>query len=420
MRTIPSSKKTTLKNGLRILTEKLPTVRSVALGIMIGAGSGHETPAESGISHLIEHMSFKGTDKRSAFDIAYELDAVGGKINAYTTKETTVYYAVVLDQHVDTAVDVLSDMLLNSRFDAAALEVEKGVVLEEIKMYEDTPDELVHDLFAAKILHGHPIGKPTIGTNQTVSSFDRQAIMAYRKKWYTPENTIVSLAGNIPPKLSEKINYHLGAWQGSHTPLEPEMPEIKGSLSLRKKQTEQVHLCLGVKGVSQVDEERYPYAMLDNILGGSMSSRLFQEVREKRGLVYSIFSTSSPFRNFGISYVYAGTSKENLKQVIDLILAEFSRIKKAGITKAELERAREFLKGTLVLGLESTSARMNWLAKSEYYYGRTMTIDEIFAKVDRITLDDIVKLANKFFKDEYLTLAVIGDMDELPVKELHC
>ncbi|MEE8637484.1 MAG: pitrilysin family protein [Candidatus Margulisiibacteriota bacterium] len=420
MKIIPRSKKTTLKNGLRILTEQIPSMRSVAMGILVGAGTENETKEESGISHFIEHMTFKGTSKRSAYDIAHTLDAVGGKINAYTTKEYTVYFAVVLDKHVDVAIDVLFDMLQNSLFDPKAVEIEKGVVLEEIKMYEDTPDELIHDFFAEKILHGHPIGKPTIGLEETVKSIKREDILGYREKWYSPQNTIVSLAGAIPQGISGKLKSYLQSWKGEKTVPPPLIPEIKGSLNLKKKKTEQVHLCLGVKGVSQTDEERYPYAILDNVLGGSMSSRLFQEVREKRGLAYSIFSTSSPFRNFGISYVYAGTSKENLKQVLDLILEQFANIKKEGIKPEELKRAKEYLKGTLVLGMEATSSRMNWLAKSEYYYDRTMTIDEIFEKVDKVTQDDIISLANKFFQDEYLTLAVIGDLEELPIKEIHC
>jgi predicted Zn-dependent peptidase len=420
MMVIPSSKKTVLKNGLRLVTEEIPAMRSVAMGIFVGTGSGNENREESGISHLIEHMAFKGTKKRSAYDIAHALDAVGGRMNAYTSKETTAYYAMVLDKHIDTAIDVLSDILLNSQFDPKAIELEKGVILEEIKMYEDAPDELVHDYFASKILHGHPIGKPTIGFKKTVKSFKRTDIKKYQKKWYSPKNAVVSLAGAIPKDLNKRLTPYFADWQGPETAPPGPPHEIKGSINLKKKKTEQVHLCLGVKGVSQVDADRYPYAILDNILGGTMSSRLFQEVREKRGLAYSIFSTSSPFHNFGITYVYAGTSRENMQTVIDLILDQFRKIKKEGVKPDELERAREYLKGTLVLGLESTAARMSWLAKSEYYYNRTMTIDEIFDKVDKVTQDDIVRLANKFFKNEYLTLAVIGDFDRLPIKEIHC
>jgi len=218
----------------------------------------------------------------------------------------------------------------------------------------------------------------------------------------------------------QRLRRYLDKWEGKKRE-KPAFPlEIQGSINLKKKKTEQVHLCLGVKGVSQIDEDRYPYAILDNILGGSMSSRLFQEVREKRGLAYSIFSTSAPFRNFGISYVYAGTSEKNLKQVIELILNQFSKIKKEGVVPEELERAKEYIKGTLVLGMESTSARMSWLAKSEFYYNRVMTIDEIFEQIDKVTQDDIIRLASKYFQDEYLTLAVIGNLDELPIKKIHC
>ncbi|MFA6549632.1 MAG: pitrilysin family protein, partial [Candidatus Margulisiibacteriota bacterium] len=291
--------------------------------------------------------------------------------------------------------------------------------------YEDTPDELVHDFFAEKILHGHPIGKPTIGLNETVKSIKRENILDYQKRWYAPQNTLVSLAGALPSNVIERLRPYIDSWNNisptpNPTPMPIPMPPFSGSINLKKKKTEQVHLCLGVKGPSQTDEDRYPYAILDNILGGSMSSRLFQEVREKRGLAYSIFSTSSPFRHFGISYVYAGTSRENMEKVIELVLEQFRQIKKEGISQAELDKARESLKGSLVLGMESTSSRMSWLARSLFYYDRVMTIDEIFDKVDKVTNDDIIRLANQFFRDEYLTLAVIGNMDKLPVKELKC
>lgn len=425
--TIPNAQITKLDNGLRVVTEEISSLRSVSVGILVGAGSGNETEKESGISHFIEHMTFKGTKKRSAFEIAHALDAVGGKINAYTSKEATMFYAVVLDKHIDTAIDVLCDILLGSTFEPSQIELEKGVVLEEIKMYEDTPDELVHDFFAEKILHGHPIGKPTIGLNETVKSIKREDIIGYQKRWYAPQNTLVSLAGALPPNVIERLRPYLETWNSipptpspMPNPTPNPMPTFTGSINLKQKKTEQVHLCLGVKGPSQTDEDRYPYAILDNILGGSMSSRLFQEVREKRGLAYSIFSTSSPFRNFGISYVYAGTSRENMEKVIELVLEQFRQIKKEGISQAELDKARESLKGSLVLGMESTSSRMSWLARSLFYYDRVMTIDEIFDKVDKVTNDNIIRLANEFFRDEYLTLAVIGDMDALPVKELHC
>lgn len=417
---IPQAKKTVLPNGLRVVTEEIPAVRSVAMGIMVGTGSGNELPQEAGISHCIEHMMFKGTKKRSAYEIAHALDSVGGKMNAYTSKEVTMYYAVVLDRHIDTAIDVLCDIVLNSVYDPKELELEKGVILEEIKMYEDTPDELIHDYFTEQILHGHPLGSPTIGHAETVKAVRRDAILDYLQRRYSPKNFIIALAGAIPGNVPDLLVPYFGKFAGSEISQAQPEPQLKGVISLKKKKTEQVHLCLGVKGPSQLAEDRYAFAVLDNILGGSMSSRLFQEVREKRGLAYAIYMTSSPFRDFGIAYAYSGTSKENMMQVIDLILEQYRKIKKEGLTKEEIERGKEYLKGTTVLGLESTSSRMGWLARTEFYYNRCITIDELFEKVDKVTNDDIVRLANDYFQDKYLTLAVIGDMEELPVKEIHC
>jgi predicted Zn-dependent peptidase len=287
-------------------------------------------------------------------------------------------------------------------------------------MYEDTPDEQIHDLFAEKILHGHPLGRPTIGTAEIIKKVSRDDVMNYLKKWYSPKNVIVSLAGAIPNDVGERLDRYFHDWRSEGIVQQLKPAEIKGSLSLKPKKTEQVHLCLGVKGPSQLDEDRYAFSVLDNILGGSMSSRLFQEVREKRGLVYSIFSTASPFRNFGVWYVYAGTGSKNLEQVVALVLEQLTQFKKEGITKEEIERAKEYLKGTLVLGLESTSSRMSWMAKSEFYYNRIHTIDEVFGKIDKVSQGDIIRLANQYFRDEYLTLAVIGDLEKLPLSELHC
>jgi predicted Zn-dependent peptidase len=417
---IPQAKKLVLPNGMRILKEEIPSLRSVAMGILVGVGSGDELPPQAGISHFIEHMLFKGTEKRSAYEIAHALDAVGGKMNAYTGKEMTVYYAVVLDKHIDISIDVLSDMFLHSVFDPKEMETEKAVVLEEIKMYEDTPDELIHDYFAEKILHGHPLAQPTIGHAATITAIQREDIMSYCRKFYSPQNVIISLAGDLPENIDDLLLPYFSALQGEASPSSTLVPEMKGTLSLRPKKTEQTHLCLGVRGPAQADDERYAFGIIDNILGGSMSSRLFQEVREKRGLAYSIFSHHNPFRNFGITYVYAGTSKENLRQVVDLVLEQFSKIKKEGLSKEEIEKGKEFIKGTTVLSLESTSARMSWMAKSEFYFNRVITVDEVFNKIDLVTEDDILRLANKYFREEYLTLAVIGDLDRLPFEELHC
>jgi predicted Zn-dependent peptidase len=411
--TIPEHKKTVLANGVTLLTETMLDVRSVAMGIVVGAGSGLEQEPLAGISHFIEHMAFKGTSKRSAFDIASELDAVGGKMNAYTSKELTTYYAVTLDKHINVAVDVLSDIFLNSVYDSKEMELEKGVIVEEIKMYEDTPDELIHDFFTEVIYHGHPLGRTTIGSVKSVRSIGRENMIDYIKGLYTPDNTIIALAGNIKHEEAvRQIEPAFSVMRGKLPAAKKTIPTIKKSVKLKHKKTEQVHMCLGTNGPSQTDEDRYAFSILDTVLGGSMSSRLFQEVREKRGLAYSIYSYNGALKDCGLYVVYAGTSRENFRKVVDLTVAEFDKIKKHGITKEEMDRSKEHLKGSLVLGLESTSSRMGYLAKSQYYFGRIITIDEIFEKVDKITLDDITNAANKYIRDEYLTLTAIGDISE--------
>ncbi|MFH1709513.1 MAG: pitrilysin family protein [bacterium] len=411
--TIPEHKITTLKNGVKLLTETMEDVRSVAMGIFVGAGSGLEKPPIAGISHFIEHMAFKGTKKRSAFDIASEFDAIGGKMNASTGKELTSYYAVTLDKHINVAVDVLSDIFLNSIYDEKEIELEKGVIVEEIKMYEDTPDELIHDLFTEVIYHGHPLGRPTIGSEKSVRAIGRQDMIGYIKDLYTPDNIIIALAGNIKHEEAAKlIEPAFSVMRGKFPVAQKASPTIKKSVKLKHKKTEQVHMCLGSMGPSQHDEDRYAFSILDTVIGGSMSSRLFQEVREKRGLAYSIYSYSGALKDCGIYVVYAGTSKENFRKVIDLTISEFDNIKKNGITKEEMNRSKEHLKGSLVLGLESTSSRMAYLARSQYYYDRIITIDEMFTKVDKVTLDDIMNAANKYMKNEYLTLTAIGDISE--------
>lgn len=414
---IPKHKLTVLENGVKLLTETIDEVRSVAIGIMVGAGSGLEKDPIAGISHVIEHMAFKGTSKRTAFDIASEFDAVGGKMNAYTSKELTNYYAVTLDKHADIAVDVLSDIFLNSIYDKKELELEKGVILEEIKMYEDTPDELIHDYFTEVIYQGHPLGRPIIGSEESVRSIQRDDMVKYINEFYTPDNTIISLAGNIKHEDALKlIEPVFSSMKGKLPAMKEHSPTIMKAEKLKHKKTEQVHICLGSKGPSQLDEDRYAFSILDTVMGGSMSSHLFQEVREKRGLAYAIYSYNSALKDCGVFVVYAGTSKKNLRQVVDLTLNEISNVKKNGITKAEMQRSKEHMKGSIVLGLESTSSRMSYLAKSQYYYGRIITIDEMFDKIDKVTDDDIIKAANKYMKDEYITLTAIGDItkEELP------
>jgi predicted Zn-dependent peptidase len=409
----PESKKTVLPNGLTLITEKMSTMRSVALGITAGVGSGYEDDKNAGISHFIEHMAFKGTKKRTAMDIASELDAVGGKMNAFTSKEITTYYAVVLDQHISVATDVISDIFLNPVYDKKEMELEKGVILEEIKMYEDTPDELIHDLFAEIIYHDHPLARPTIGTEKSVRAATRDDILAYTKKFYTPDNTIIALAGNIEHDEARRlIEPVFSGMNGKKHFVPPSTPTVKKASKLKYKKTEQVHLCLGTGGPSQLDEDRYAFSILDTALGGSMSSRLFQEIREKRGLAYAIYSYDAALKEGGLFVVYSGTGKENYRTVIDVVMAELKKVKKDGLTKDEITKCKEHIKGSTVLGLESTSSRMSWLAKSEFLYGRVLTVEEVFDKIDKIKADDIIEVANKYIKDEDLTLTIIGDIKE--------
>lgn len=418
---IPKCNKSVLPNGIRVITDKVTEMRSVSIGILVRAGSGDETDAEAGISHFIEHMMFKGTPSRSAFQIAKELDAVGGRINAGTGKESTIYYSVVLDEHIDIALSVLSDIFLNSLFDPSEIEVERGVILEEIRMYEDSPEDLVHDLFSETILAGHPMGRPTIGTAKTVKSFDKDMMMDYRERLYSPENIIISIAGNVEhDEIVVKLTPLFGWLKPGKGSLELPEPDMTRKIAVKRKKTEQVHICLGTRAVSQLDPKRYAFMCMDNILGGSMSSRLFQEVRERRGLAYSIYSYASPFRDFGIWNVCLGTSMENYKLSVDLILAEMTRMKKDGVTAEELRRAKDYVKGTLVLGLESTSSRMSWSSRSEFYYGKAVSVDEVFSRVDRIRRDDIIEVANEHLRDEFLSLAMIGNFkeDEKPLKGL--
>jgi len=410
---IPAYKKTVLHNGAILITETMADVRSVAMGIVVGAGSGLEKDEVAGISHFIEHMAFKGTKKRTAFDIASEFDAVGGRMNASTGKEQTTYYAVTQDKHMDVAVDVLSDIFLNSIYDQKEMELEKGVIVEEIKMYEDTPDELIHDLFTETIYHGHPLGRPTIGSEKSVRSITKDNMLDYIQELYTPDNTIIALAGNVKHEDALKlIEPAFSAMRGKLPPRKKHEPTIRKAEKLKHKKTEQVHMCLGTEGPSQSSEDRYAFSVLDIILGASMSSRLFQEVREKRGMAYSIYSYNGALKDCGLYVVYAGTSKENFPKVVDLTIAEFNKVKKHGITKAEMERSKEHLKGSLVLGLESTSSRMGYLARCLFYYGKIITVDEIFREIDKVSHDDIIRVANKYIRDEYLTLTAIGDITE--------
>ncbi|MDI6870048.1 MAG: pitrilysin family protein [Bacillota bacterium] len=401
--------KTTLDNGIRVVTEHLPHVRSVALGFWFGVGARHEDAGTSGLSHLIEHLMFKGTAKRSARQIAEEFDATGGQLNAYTSKEYTCYYARVLDRHLPMATEVLADMVLHSRFAPEDLEKEKGVVQEEIKMYEDSPDEMVHDLFTQAILGGHPLGRTILGTAETVSRFTREDLLTHLERHYTPDNLVVAAAGHAEhAAVVAEVECHFRDFRGRRTAEEAPAPAASPKPVLRAKETEQVHLCLGVEGLKRGDPRKYALFTLDVILGGGMSSRLFQELREERGLVYSTYSYHVCYRETGLFAIYAGMSPHNADEVVDLVKREFARLAAEGVGAEELRRAKEQLKGSLVLSLESTASRMSRIAKSELFDERYDTPDELVAKVDAVTAADVNALAAELLAEPRVALAAIG------------
>ncbi|MDR5695215.1 MAG: pitrilysin family protein [Armatimonadota bacterium] len=402
-------KKTVLENGLIVVTERMPHVRTLALGIWIGAGPRYEEDHIAGVSHFIEHVLFKGTENRTALDIAKAIDAIGGQMNAFTDKELTCFYVRVLSKHLPLAVEILADMLLHATFDREAIETERQVILEEIKMYEDSPDEMVQDLFVQAIWDGHPLGRPILGNEDSISRLQREDLVAYVAGRYHPFNTVVSVAGEVDhEEVVDLLRKHFGSWQGRPLTYDLDPPKHSPGVTFRSKETEQVHLCLGTRGLPQAHQDRFVAAVLDNILGGGMSSRLFQEIRERRGLVYTISSYLAAYREGGLVVIYAGMSPETGPEVVRLTLQEIERLKKEGVPPEELERAKESLKGSLMLSLESTTNRMTSLARSEIYYGRQFTLDEILEGIDAVTADAVQRLARELFQPGHLALAAVG------------
>lgn len=402
-----------LENGVQILTEDVPHVRSVAVGVWIDIGSRDEWPAVTGISHFIEHMLFKGTEHRTAKEIAEALDAVGGQLNAFTTKEYTCYYARVLDEHFDLAVDILFDMLFGSRFAPAELDRERGVIMEEIKMYEDAPDELVHDVFATALWQGHALGRPIIGSAAVIAGLSREDILAYYRRYYVPGNLVVSVAGNIDHQtVGEKLSRIFEDLKGPESTRSLVRPAPHQGITCRNKDIEQVHLCVGVPGLPLDHDRIYVCQLVNTILGGGLSSRLFQEIREQRGLAYSIFSYHSSYRDTGLLGIYAGLSKENVGPVMELVFKEIAGLRQNGVSTEELRRAKDQLKGNLLLSLESVSTRMSRLGKSQLYLGRVVAPEDVVAKVNQVTAEDIVALAGEMLQPELFAMASVGPWDD--------
>lgn len=403
---------TLLPNGLKIITESIPYVRSIAMGIWVKTGTKNETKNIAGISHFLEHMMFKGTKNHSAKDLVEIFDSIGGQLNAFTSKEYTCYYAKFLDEHLQLASQTLSDMVLNSVFSSEEIKKEQSVIIEEIKMYEDTPDDLVHDLFVQTVLAPHPLSKPILGTKETVSSFEQQKILEYFKQFYVPTNIIITLAGNLNHQAVLEILAPIwGELAGEPKEHNFIAPIINKKTKIIEKDLEQVHLCLGGEGVTYDNEDKFSVYLLNNMFGGSMSSRLFQSIREEQGLAYSVFSYLTTYQVAGLFTIYAGISKENFEQVINLIVQEINKINKTGITIQELNKAKEQLKGSMLLGMESTGSRMSRLAKSDIYYNRIVPVSEIVKRIEKVTIDDIIEVTQRYLNFNNFSCAVIGSID---------
>ncbi len=405
-------KKYTLKNGVRVVCEKLQYVRSVSVGIWVKTGSRDEEVRINGISHFIEHMLFKGTQTRSAAQIAEAIDNIGGQLNAFTGKECTCFYAKTLDEHIDTALDVLSDMFFNSVFANKDISLEKRVIIEEIGMYEDSPEDLVHDVLSETVWGGSSVGYPILGTKKSLRNINREKIIEYMQARYTPDNTVISVAGNYDDSsLQELLERYFGNWSSSAVHDEKQGDVVfKPDVRTREKDTEQVHICIGFEGVRNGDDDLYPLLAVNNILGGGMSSRLFQRIREKKGLVYSIYSYPTTYKDTGLFTVYAGMKPDNLDEVIHLIYDEIRIMKRKGITVSDLDKTREQMKGNYILGLESTSSRMNSIGKSELLLGYINTPEEILKKIESITMDGVDAMIAKIFDLDRKGISIVGNI----------
>ncbi|KIL41381.1 zinc protease [Gordoniibacillus kamchatkensis] len=398
---------TRLSNGLRVVMEQIPTSRSVSFGIWVKTGSRNESDKSNGISHFIEHMLFKGTKRHSAQDIAEVFDGIGGNVNAFTSKEYTCYYAKVLDEHLPIAVDVLADMFFNSQFDVTELEKEKNVIFEEISMYEDTPDDLVHDLVAKASYGTHPLGHTILGTEDNLASMTPDDLRAYMANHYTVENTVIAAAGNLDDRAIELLERHFGSFAARGVESDDKEPDFLSELLFHEKQTEQNHICLTLPGLSLREHNLYPLILLNNAIGGGMSSRLFQEIREKRGLAYSVYSYHSAHADSGLFTIYAGTAPKQTEEVLKVTLELLSNVKRSGLTPAELKKGKEQLKGSLILSLESNGSRMNRLGKNELMLGKHYTLDEMLHRIDAVVMDDIDRMIASLFAQPF-AVAMVG------------
>jgi len=409
-------RKETLPNGITLLSERMPHVRSVALGIWLRRGSRHEPVALNGASHFIEHLVFKGTENRSAREIALAVDSIGGQMDAFTSKEYTCFYAKVLDANLGEAVDLLADIVLRPLFAADELERERQVIVEEIRMVEDAPEELIYDLFSTHFYPGHALGRPIQGTEATVKGLSRKRLLAYFRTMYIPENLMIVAAGNLSHgALAGHVRRAFGRMRGRARPaVRTPQPRSRGGLILRtKKELEQLHLLLGVPAFPEGYERRYPLFVLNALLGGTMSSRLFQKVREERGLAYSVYSAVNAFQDAGILMIYAGTSPDKGDEVLDVVGKELRELREKGPGEHEVEVAKEHLKGSLMLSLESTSSRMSNLARQYLYHGRNFPMSETLKRLEAVTRAEVHRAARDVLRHRRPALAVVGKTGRL-------
>lgn len=421
---MPDVQKAVLPNSLTVLTETMPAVRSVSMGIWLRTGSRAEAEPENGLTHFLEHMVFKGTTTRTAEEIARAADSIGGHLDAFTAKECTSFSIKVLDDHVPRAFEVLADIVKNPLFRDDHIAKESQVIQEEIKMVEDTPDDLVHEIFTQSYWRNHALGRPILGTRQTVRSFNRRGLFKYFRRHYAPRNMIVAAAGHLEhAAIMDLVQKQFGDAPAGPAASRERVPIPHPVIrQRRKKNLEQVHICVGAPAYPQAHKKRFASYVLNTILGGGMSSRLFQNVREKRGLAYSVFSGLSTYHDAGCLSVYAGTATANARTVVQLIVEEFAHLKATPLTDEEMTRAKDYLKGSMLLSLESTMSRMSNLARQEMYFGRTITLDEIARAVDAVTADDVLQVARELLTSGKIALTVLGPLDgvRITASDLKC
>ena len=410
--------RTTLPNGLTILTEEMQHIRSVSVGVWLRSGSRDEDPLWNGISHFIEHMVFKGTKHRTAEDIARQVDSIGGNMDAFTAKECICFNMKVLDEHLPTAMDVLSDLALHPVFDNQDITRERGVIIEEIKMDEDSPDYLVHEIFTQNFWKDHPLGKPILGTRDTVKKFERDRVLDFYSKRFLPSNLIICAAGHLRhTEFVDLVSKSFGQMAPGKNGFHGGPPEIASRIILRnKKSLEQVQICVGVPSHPIAHEKRHASYILNTLLGGGMSSRLFQNIRERQGLAYAIYSDLNPYRDTGCLSVYAGTSRESAGKVVQSVVSEFRKLKSEPVAADELRRAKDQLKGSLMLSLESSTARMSNLARQEMYFDRFYGMDQLIERIEAVTSEDIQQLAQEFFRTEAIAVTVLGNLNGLKLR----